>query len=278
MYTDISDHFPIFHGCSSLRTNPIAQYITKRIYSDANIDKFVQLLQATDWNDVCQSNEPQTAYSCFHEKFHDTYIQAFPMKTFKINYRNKKPWLTIGLKACIKKKNHFYIRYNRYRTTNMEFIYKNYKKYLNNILFKAEQTHYDNLFDSYKSNMKKSWELIAEIINKQSRNSSNKGKFLSKEGLPLSGLEVANNFNNFFVNVGPTLASKIPGTDIRPLSYMNPRNEHSIFLEPVSSLEISKIIKELRNASPGWDDIHAKIMKKSCDHFIQPLTHVVICR
>ena len=85
---------------------------------------------------------------------------------------------------------------------------------------------------------------------------------------------MANNFNDFFVNVGPTLASKIPNNGVDPLSYMNTRNENSIFLEPVNATEVSKIIKEIRSASPGWDDIHAKIVKKTYLHFIQPLTYV----
>ena len=78
----------------------------------------------------------------------------------------------------------------------------------------------------------------------------------------------------FFVNVGPTLASKIPDNGVDPLSYMDTRNENSIFLEPVNATEVSKIIKEIRSASPGWDDIHAKIVKKTYLHFIQPLTYV----
>ena len=115
----------------------------------------------------------------------------------------------------------------------MEHLYKNYKKYLDNMLYKAERDHYGKLFESYKSNMKKSWELIAEIINKR-RKGSTKGNFVSQDGLPLSSKEVADNFNNFFVNVGPTLANKIPNNHVDPLSYMNVRNEHSIFLEPVT--------------------------------------------
>ena len=96
----------------------------------------------------------------------------------------------------------------------------------------------------------------------------------SSDGLPLSGKEVADNFNNFFVNVGPSLANKIPQVDKDPLSYLHNRNEHTIFLEPVTDSEVGKIIKELRSASAGWDDIHAKIVKKTASYFIAPLTHV----
>ena len=58
------------------------------------------------------------------------------------------------------------------------------------------------------------------------------------------------------------------------MNYMNNRNTCSIFLEPVSTGEVGKIIKELRSASAGWDDIHSKVVKKTSQYFIVPLTHV----
>ena len=272
-YTDLTDHFPVFYCCPSLSIESSPKYITKRVYSENNINKFVNLIQACNWNAVTDLNDPQLAYDLFHDTFHNAYELSFPMKTFKLNYRNKKTWLTTGLKNSIKKKNGLYVKHKRYPTRNTELIYKQYKKYLSQILYRAEREQYDNLFQSYKSNMKKSWELIAEIINKKS-NKRTKSNFLSKEGLPLSGKDVATNFNNFFVNVGPTLAGQIPESQVDPLSYMNSRNAHTIFLQPVTFDEVSKIIKELRNSSPGWDDIHAKIVKKTYLHFVTPLTHV----
>ena len=273
-YTDITDHFPIFYGCPSFHIESQPRYVTKRIYSDANIRKFNDLLQSYDWNQVYEINDTQSAYSLFHEKFQQAYLQSFPMKTFKINYRNRKPWLTNALKNCIKKKNKLYVKNKRYPTTNTELIYKRYKKYLNSILYKAEQSHYENLFNSYKSNMKKSWELIVEIINRKSSKKTSKGKFTSSDGVPLRGKDVADNFNDFFVNVGPTLASKIPNTNVDPLAYMKSRNDYSIFLELVNVDEVNDIIKELRNASPGWDEIHAKVVKKIYHHIVEPLTYL----
>ena len=101
-------------------------------------------------------NEPQAAYSLFHKKFHDSYTQSFPLKTFTLNYRNRKPWLSIGLKKSIKKKNDLYVKHKRYPTRIMEFTYKQYKKNLDKILYKAEKDHYEKLFQSHKSNMRKS--------------------------------------------------------------------------------------------------------------------------
>ena len=85
---------------------------------------------------------------------------------------------------------------------------------------------------------------------------------------------VANNFNQFFVNIGPSLAKKIPNTSIDPLGYIPRKNLDNIFLNQVSESEIIKIIKEMKNSSPGWDGISAKIIKNSYQSFIVPLTHV----
>ena len=74
--------------------------------------------------------------------------------------------------------------------------------------------------------------------------------------------------------MGPSLAKKIPNNNVDPLSYMGNRNTHSILLKQVESEEVSNIIKEMKNGSPGWDEIHAKIIKKTYLTFIGPLTHV----
>ena len=261
LYTDITDHFPIFYGCESLYTKSSDQYVTKRMYYDENVSKFVNILRAANWDDVNASTDPQQAFSNFHKKFHDAYLQSFPMKTLKLNYRNRKPWLTNGLKSAIKHKNNLYANYKSHPTKKAELIYKNYNRQLNGILFKAERDHYDKLFNSHKNNMKKSWELIGKIINKKSH-MRRKVTFTGEAGETLTNNQVADNFNNFFVNVGPSLAKKIPVNNVNPLSYMGNRNIHCILLKDVETSEVSKIIKEMKNSSPGWDDIHAKIVKK----------------
>ena len=38
--------------------------------------------------------------------------------------------------------------------------------------------------------------------------------------------------------------------------------------------EVKKIIKGLKDASPGWDGIHAEIFKSSCHMYLDVLTHV----
>ena len=48
-------------------------------------------------------------------------------------------------------------------------------------------------------------------------------------------------FNNFFVNVGPDLAAKIPNQE---LELNSERNDHTIFLSSVSECEIMNIVQK----------------------------------
>ena len=136
------------------------------------------------------------------------------------------------------------------------------------MLHKAERAHYGKLFQLHKNDMRKSWALISEIIDKRKKkNQINYFPNLDKK-------EAANNFNHFFVNIGPTLAKKIPNTSVDPLSYIPVRNVDTIYLNSVNEDEIVKIIKEMKNSSPGWDAISAKVLKNTYHLFIVPLTHV----
>ena len=84
---------------------------------------------------------------------------------------------------------------------------------------------------------------------------------------------IAENFNNFFINIGPTLSRKIPFTEGNIEDYLT-RIEESIFLKHVDELEVRKTIKHLKDSSSGWDEIDAGMLKLSLDHITVPFTHI----
>ena len=110
--TDISDHLPIF---LIIKEHKETNYATTRDYSASNIFQFTEKLKNTRWDHVLNCEEPETAYKVFYKILYKEYNQYFPVKTFKIKYKNRKPWLTDGLKTSIKKKNKLYILQKRSR-------------------------------------------------------------------------------------------------------------------------------------------------------------------
>ena len=68
--------------------------------------------------------------------------------------------------------------------------------------------------------------------------------------------EIADNFNNFFVNIGPNLANTIYTQNKNPISYLNKSVTNLLFLNPVTSDVLGKLILSLKSSNAqGWDGI-----------------------
>ena len=138
------------------------------------------------------------------------------------------------------------------------------KNKLQNILRQAEKQHYDNLFATHKDNLNKTWNTIMLIINKH-KNVAKASTFVINNIQVTDPKEIADNFNNFFVNIGPNLANKIPTQNKNPISYLNKSVTNSLFLNPVTSDELVKLISSLKSANAqGWDGILINIAYSNC--------------
>ena len=51
-------------------------------------------------------------------------------------------------------------------------------------------------------------------------------------------MNIANAFNDYFINIGPTLANNIPKTTKSPADYLNATNNNSMFITPTDTEEI----------------------------------------
>lgn len=113
LYTDISDHLPIFHFSASKSTHAKNDYVIRRIYSSENSNNFVNLMQGHDWSDLYMLSDPNEAFNVFHKVFINYFNECFPLKYIKIKYSNRKPWLTDAMKTSIKTKNRMYANLKR---------------------------------------------------------------------------------------------------------------------------------------------------------------------
>ncbi len=215
----------------------------------------------------------QQAYTLFHKQFYKCYNECFPRHIVKSNYRNRKKWLTIGLRQSIKHKNILYLTSIKYPTSRNIHKYKEYRNKLNRLLRKSERDHYDTLFMQNKNNLKKSWAIIKEIINKN-KSSATSSKFVIDNKITSDNNIIADTFNNFYVNIGPSPAQKITNQQRDPLSYINKHVPETMLLYETNRNEVQNIITLMKEASPGWDNIHAKIIKCTYNLFLDQLTHI----
>ena len=87
---------------------------------------------------------------------------------------------------------------------------------------------------------------------------------------------ICHEFNNFFTNIGPNLAAKIPQTEKEFTMYLNRPTLNSIALSPIDGNEIVSIVHNLKNKpSTGYDQIGLDIIKKTIYSIIKPLSVII---
>ena len=138
----------------------------------------------------------------------------------------------------------------------------------------AEKHHYHDLLIKYSNNMKKYWAVIKSIINKNQKTHI-QGRFKIGKNLITSDNElISNKFNDFFINIWPTLAKSIPHMNKSPLSYLGNRLTETIYLAPLHENEIGQLIKSLKDTATGFDDLNCMCLKISSQFLVKPLTHI----
>ena len=79
---------------------------------------------------------------------------------------------------------------------------------------------------------------------------------------------IANSFNNYFINIGSSLASGIKSENDPPLYFQT--NKKSIYIPEIDKSEIESIISSINNSSAGYDELPASIMKQCIGSYIDP--------
>ena len=111
-----------------------------------------------------------------------------------------------------------------------------------------------------RNNIVKSWKIIQDVINKRNKTTKTASFRISEHDI--TGQQtIAQKFNEFYVNIGQTLASKIPTGRCDSISYIKNGTMSSIFLHPVIEEEVTNILKDKKNPSAGWDCISPYIVK-----------------
>ena len=220
--------------------------------------------------------DTQTAFSHLYNKLSNLQDKYFPKRRIKLKYNYKKPRFSEGHRQAIKTKNKLYRKSVIIKSSYNESTYKRYRNKLRRVLLSEEKRYHAELFHKNKNNMKKTWLILKNIVNKgiskrvQSTFKINDDTIVSDKAI------ISEKFNDFFfINIGPTLAKKIPSQIISPLQFMGERVFSSLFLEPVYPGEIDMIFKNLKHSVPRHDEITTAVLQLALPAIRTPLVHVM---
>ena len=269
---DLSDHLPIFavtqNVCSVKKED---QFIIKRIINQRKLELFKRDLKSISWENIYNLSDPNDQYHYFSELFSNLYDKHFPKQRFKVRPK-RKPWLTNSLINCCRKKNTLYKMSVVKKDTASEKKYKSYKNKLTTILRQAEAQYYSEKLNSVKGDIKNTWMVLKNVINKNVSEISSHNSFTYRGSKVTNSDQIANIFNEYFVNVGPSLAKNIDIVNKDLVNYLSRNYPASMFLRETDENEIVNVImKQKSNKACGYDDISIDDIEKILNSELQNL-------
>ena len=151
----------------------------------------------------------QSLYTSFQRVIDHLINTHFKMESFTTNYKNRHPWLTGPLRSQIKAKNRMYIEAIASGSAELMDKYKKRKNEVLSLLKNTEIMYFSDQMEIDKNDLNKTWKILRIILEKD-RNPSAKNPTFKLDGKIISDrAAIANGFDNYFVSIGPKLASKI---------------------------------------------------------------------
>ena len=235
-----------------------------RIFSDKNIEKFCQLLQKQDWQDVYFSDSVDSMFHNFHDKLNQCFNVCFPL-TKPSACKKRSSWFTKGLCVSREKKKLLLQKIKYDRTPELSLYVKSYCKIYKKVINAAKRLFNDEYILKSKNMSKAIWNVVNQTKTKRTNG------VMLKDGdrLVQNPSDVANMFSNHFTNC--SVASK-PTENLSFDESDTFRCTRSLFFYPVTASEILKQLKNRNKFSVGIDEVPDALIK----HVVNVLCDVVV--
>ena len=209
--------------------------------------------------------------------------QHLPSKKVRFNkYKHKKnKWITSAILKSIHFRDNLYRKLKTINQLDVTYLthktnYDNYNKLLNKLIKDAKARYYNDEFKKYHSDIKKTWQTINSILNRD-RNTSNFPSYINVNGRKISNKNhIVNSFNRYFTSVGEDLAAKIPPAKKTFETYLQRQILTSFSFNLVDTTEVDKILKDFKpKTSSGSDGISMKLLKLIKEPMLPSLTILI---
>ena len=242
--TDISDHFPLFISFPTFPNKTHCGYISYYNTSDKNLKKLYNALLNNDWSNVSNKLDCNEAFESFINTFHQLFTTFCPYNTkTRKNFKTSHPWFTDKIKKLINKKNSLFKKYKSTHSNINKTNFTTFRNYLNSLIKNEKKKYYINVFKLSEKNSKETWKNINKLINPKL--SSFNLILESNTNVIKNKLDVANYFNNYFLNLFKNSSSIEPDF----IKFLGKPNPFSFYLAPTSSDEIIKTVQSMSNSS-----------------------------
>ena len=233
-------------------------------------DNFLIDLAAIDMaREVIVDNDPDKSLDnllTHTDRLTDRYIPAKKLtnKEFK---QTVKPWITLGIRTSIRRKDKLFKKYINIKHLPTKDIihteYKVLKNRINSLIYHSRKNYYTKYFNQYSNNIKKIWIGIKDIINIKTKDNNAPNCIEVDNDMVTDNKQICNNFNQYFTTVADNILKKNKTPILKTFDkYLPERNSNSFAFDPCTTNEVYLLIEQLNpHKGTGPNGIHSEILK-----------------
>ena len=183
------------------------------------------------------------------------------------------PWLSKGILKSVKRKQKMYRTHFLRKDLQKIGEYKHYAAILSHLKNKSKTEYYNMQFAKYKDNLKQTWKLIGTLVKRKTKGQTFPTRITHNNRTFTQEKDIAELFNNFFVNIGPTLAKEIKTDHTDPLQYIESTPSNSFYLAPVTQTQVFTLFAGLKENKASLI-VPNKLIKLATEQLSAPFTEI----
>ena len=198
LYTDITDHLPVFMLQCSATYKKFQRKVRKRLFTANGEEQFMNELAMFDWSNIYNNDDLNMQNTHFTTAVSKLIDKHFPLKTITMNYStNRNPWITPGIIRSIKRKNKLYKAKLKNPTLKNTQNFRHYRNKLNHLIRFTKKNYYKSKLDKAQGDMRATWRIINEILNKKKSQPVHISKIVHNGKQFDKKIDIANQLNKF---------------------------------------------------------------------------------
>ena len=255
----VSDHSLVYVIRKFKRPKGEPKIIRVRSFKNFVDDDFLRDLRNSDWSYFLNLTDLDQSCDIFNSIVKTVADKHAPFVTHKIKGKIEA-WVTNDLLQAIKERNYFKKKANQTKSIIDWNNFTQKRNQVNNMKNTLKQDYFNTLLTDNAKRPKQLWKTLKTLVPNGKNTTTSVKRLVTEDGIDVTCPKgIADHFNNFFVNVGVTLASKF-STDT---SKVNPPVSDKLFnFSKTNTKCVQDHIKDLKNGkATGLDGIGSRILK-----------------
>ena len=255
----VSDHSLVYVIRKFKRPKGEPKIIRVRSFKNFVDDDFLRDLRNSDWSYFLNLTDLDQSCDIFNSIVKTVADKHAPFVTHKIKGKIEA-WVTNDLLQAIKERNYFKKKANQTKSIIDWNNFTQKRNQVNNMKNTLKQDYFNTLLTDNAKRPKQLWKTLKTLVPNGKNTTTSVKRLVTEDGIDVTCPKgIADHFNNFFANVGVTLASKF-STDT---SKVNPPVSDKLFnFSKTNTKCVQDHIKDLKNGkATGLDGIGSRILK-----------------